>query len=59
MIVDGGASASRDGGASRQAVLDVIRKQLEQVMRSESVNSIPPWCWLQFLPPGSCLKSLV
>lgn len=38
-----------------QIVLDYIRKQAEQSMRSKSLNSIRLW----FLLPGGCLDILI
>ena len=40
--------------APGQVVLDGIRKQVVQTMRSKPVSSISPWPLLQFLCPGSC-----
>lgn len=32
-----------------------IRKQAEQIMRSQPVSSVFPWPLCQLLPPASCL----
>lgn len=39
-----------DGDTPGQAVLACHKKQIEQVMMSEPINSTGPWPLLQFLP---------
>lgn len=45
------------GAITGLAVLGCIRKQMEQVMESKTVNSVFPWPLLQFLPLGFLLVS--
>jgi hypothetical protein len=47
------------GSANNEVVLDVIREQVEQVMRNQPGRSIPPWLLFQFLSLGSYLEFLL
>lgn len=39
-----------------QVVLDYLRRTDECKSESEAVDSVLPWCLLEFLPLGPCLK---
>lgn len=41
-------------GPPRLVLLDAVKKQAKQAMRSKPVSSTPPWPLHQLLPPGSC-----